>query len=117
MEENNGFGYFLLGLGLGVAAGVLLAPKSGAETRDLLLSKANEGTDYLKARADEGKEYLRQRTSELRDSASDVVEKGRSTVTKHRDTLTAAVEAGKQAYRDAVTSFEDTAKNEGAPSI
>ena len=30
MEEKNGFGYFLLGLGLGVAAGVLLAPKSGA---------------------------------------------------------------------------------------
>ena len=113
MEEKNGFGYFLLGLGLGVAAGVLLAPKSGAETRDLLLSKAGEGTDYLKARADEGKEYLRQRTSELRDSASDLGEKGKTTVTRQRDTLNAAVEAGKQAYRDAVSSFEDTPKREG----
>ena len=79
----------------------------------MLLSKAGEGTDYLKARADEGKEYLRQRTADLRDSASDVVEKGKSTVTKHRDTLTAAVEAGKQAYRDAVSNFEDTANKEG----
>jgi gas vesicle protein len=113
MEEKNGFGYFLLGLGLGVAAGVLMAPKSGAETRDLLLSKAGEGSDYLKARADESKEYLRQRTADLRDSASDVVEKGKSTVNKHRDTLTAAVEAGKQAYRDAVSNFEDTANKEG----
>ena len=29
MEEKNGFGYFLLGLGLGVAAGVLMAPEIG----------------------------------------------------------------------------------------
>jgi gas vesicle protein len=59
MEEKNGFGYFLLGLGLGVAAGVLLAPKSGAETREFLRSKAEEGGDYLRSRADDSREYLK----------------------------------------------------------
>ncbi|HEV2688849.1 MAG TPA: YtxH domain-containing protein [Bryobacteraceae bacterium] len=92
MEDDNKFSYFFLGLGLGVAAGLLFAPKSGSETRDLLLSKADEGKDYLK-----------RRTSELREQAEDVIEKGRTAVTRQRDNLSAAVEAGKQAYREAVT--------------
>ena len=103
MEDRSGFGYFLLGLGLGVAAGVLWAPRTGQETRQLLADKAGEGADYLKARSEEGKEYLRQRTGDLKDSASDLLEKGKSTVGRQKDNLNAAVEAGKQAYRDAVS--------------
>jgi len=92
MEDDNKFSYFFLGLGLGVAVGLLFAPKSGSETRDLLLTKA-----------DEGKEFLKKRSTELRDSATDAIEKGKSAVTRQRDHLSAAVEAGKQAYREAVT--------------
>ena len=44
MEDDSKLSYFFLGLGLGVAAGILFAPKSGAETRDFLRSKAEEGT-------------------------------------------------------------------------
>jgi gas vesicle protein len=91
MDDDNKFSYFFLGLGLGVAVGLLFAPKTGAETRDLIRSKA-----------DEGKEYLKRATVDLKESASDVVEKGRSAVNRQRDNLSAAVEAGKQAYRDAV---------------
>ena len=97
MEEKNGFGYFLLGLGLGVAAGVLLAPKSGAETREFLRSKAEESGDYLRLRADDSRDYIKKRGDDLRDSANDVYEKGRSAVKHRRDKLNAAVEAGKQA--------------------
>ncbi len=92
MEDDNKFSYFFLGLGLGVAAGLLFAPKSGAETRDLLLTKA-----------DEGKEYLKRRTGELRESAEEVIEKGKTAVSRQRDNLSSAVEAGKQAYREAVS--------------
>lgn len=91
MDDNNNLSYFFLGLGLGVAVGLLFAPKSGPETRDLLLTKA-----------DEGREYLRRRTEDLRDSAGDLVDKGRSVLAKQKDTLSSAVDAGKQAYRDAV---------------
>jgi gas vesicle protein len=90
--EDNRLSYFVLGLGVGVAAGLLFAPKSGAETRDLILTKA-----------DESKEYLRRRSEELRDSASDAIEKGKSAVAKQREQLTSAIEAGKQAYRDAIS--------------
>ena len=58
MDDDNKFSYFFLGLGLGVAAGLLFAPKSGPETRELLWSKA-----------DEGKEYLKRRSFEVRDQA------------------------------------------------
>ncbi len=93
MNDDNKFSYFFLGLGLGVAAGLLFAPKSGPETREMLLSKA-----------DQGKEYLKRRGSELADQAADVLEQGKSTVSRQKDNLTAAVDAGKQAYREAVGS-------------
>jgi len=101
MSEDNKFSYFFLGLGLGVAVGLLCAPKSGAETRDLLLNKA-----------DEGKEYLKRRGQDLRDTATEAVEKGKSAVARQKDQLAAAVEAGKQAYREAVS----TRVEEGAAS-
>jgi gas vesicle protein len=91
-EESSKFSYFAFGLGLGLAVGVLFAPKSGEETRD-----------YLRSKADESKDYLRQRGDELRGQAGDILERGKTVVNRQRDHLSAAVEAGKQAYRDAVT--------------
>jgi len=82
---------FLLGVGVGVGLGLLFAPKSGEETREL-----------LKGKADEGKEYLKKRGSEFRDSASDIIERGKEAIGRQKDTLAEAVEAGKQAYREAV---------------
>lgn len=99
-EESSKFSYFCFGLGLGLAVGVLFAPKAGDETRD-----------YLRSKADEGKDYLKQRGEELRGQANDLVEKGKTVVNQQRDHLSAAVEAGKQAYRDAVSGRP--AENEG----
>jgi len=96
MDEDNKLSYFFLGLGLGVAVGVLFAPKAGSETRDLLRSKANEGTDYVKRRSDE-----------IREQAAEALDKGKQTLQKHKDNLASAVEAGKQAYREAVTNPAD----------
>ena len=102
MEDDNKFSYFFLGLGLGVAVGLLFAPKTGSETRDLIRSKADEGKDYLK-----------RRTTELRDQAEEVIEKGRTAVTRQRDNLSAAVEAGKTAYREAVSGVASSDASEG----
>jgi gas vesicle protein len=96
MEDDNKLSYFFLGLGLGVAVGVLFAPKSGAETRDLIRNKANESADYARRRA-----------NELRDQASDAIERGKQTISRQKDNLSAAVEAGKQAYRDATAQSSD----------
>ncbi len=89
--DRDGLGNFFLGLGIGVGLGMLFAPKSGDETRDLLMSKA-----------DDGKEYLKKQTAAWKDSASDIIDKGKDAITRQKDTLNDAVEAGKQAYRDKV---------------
>jgi gas vesicle protein len=114
MEEKSGFGFFLLGLGIGVAAGLLWAPRSGEETRALLADKAGEGADYLKNRAQESSEFVKQRTDDIKQSASDLYERGRSTVYQQKENLSAAVEAGKQAYRDAVGDVKAAASRAGA---
>jgi gas vesicle protein len=109
MEEKSGFGYFLLGLGIGVAAGILWAPRSGEETRQLIADKAGDSADYLRTRTEEGKEYLRQQGENLKGSAADIYERGRTTVVRQRENLNAAVEAGKQAYREAVSDVKSAA--------
>ena len=96
MEDDNKLSYFFLGLGLGVAVGVLFAPKSGTETRELLKSRANEGADFVK-----------RRTTELRDQAAEAVDRSKETLRRQKDNLSAAVEAGKQAYREATTNPSD----------
>ncbi|HTQ55758.1 MAG TPA: YtxH domain-containing protein [Bryobacteraceae bacterium] len=88
--DKNGLSSFLLGLGVGIGIGLLFAPKSGAETRQLIKDKTEEGTDYLK-----------QRSTDLRDSAGDLINKGKEAINRQRDTIADALEAGKQAYRDA----------------
>jgi gas vesicle protein len=96
VEDDSKLSYFFLGLGLGVAVGVLFAPKSGAETRQLLRSKAEEGTDYVKRRSED-----------LKETATEAVERGKQTIQRHKDNLAAAVEAGKVAYREATTTPAD----------
>jgi len=89
--EDNRLSYLFLGMGIGVAIGVLFAPKAGEETRRLIRDKADEGRDFVKRRADEA-----------RGSAEEIVERGKGAVERQKDQLSAAVEAGKQAYRDTV---------------
>ena len=89
MEDDNKFSYFFLGLGLGVAVGILFAPKSGPETREL-----------IKEKAEEGKEYVKRRTDELKDSANEIVDRSKQALARQKEQLAAAVEAGKSAYRE-----------------
>jgi len=94
--DKNGLSSFLLGLGVGVGIGMLFAPKSGQETRDIIKNKAGEGTDYLK-----------QRTADAKQTASEWVDKGRDALGRQKDNLADAVKAGKQAYRDTVNQTSE----------
>src|SRR6185437_12291637 len=89
--DKNGLSSFLLGLGVGVGIGMLFAPKSGSETRQIIKDKAGESGDFI-----------RQRSGDLKQTASEWVDKGRDVVNRQRDNLTDAMEAGRQAYRDTV---------------
>jgi gas vesicle protein len=90
--DKNGLASFLLGLGVGVGIGMLFAPKSGQETREIIKNKAGEGTDFLK-----------QRSAEAKQTATEWVEKGKEAIGRQKDNIDDAVDAGKQAYRDTVS--------------
>ena len=104
MVEESKFTYFCLGLGIGVAVGILFAPQSGEETRSL-----------LRAKADEGKDLLKKRGESLYESAGELVDKGKDAVARQKAQLAAAMEAGKQAYREAVADgiLDETPATEG----
>jgi len=82
--------YFLVGLGVGALLGILFAPKSGEETREYLAKKAEEGRDYAQKKA-----------KELRERAEDLIERGKDIATRQKDSISAAVEAGRDAYQKA----------------
>jgi gas vesicle protein len=90
-EENDGskIGFFLAGLGIGAVIALLFAPRSGQETRDMIVQKAEQGRDFVVTK-----------TEEIRRQAEDAVEKGRDLVSKQKELLSAALEAGKQAYQE-----------------
>ncbi len=92
---SSGILWFLAGLGIGAAVGILYAPKAGHETRSDIARYAQEGSDYVKDRA---KQY--------RTQANQWVERGKDVVNQQKEQLRNAVEAGRQAYREAKTEPE-----------
>lgn len=94
---------FLAGAGIGVGLGMLLAPKSGQETRQAIRGKVDEGKDYLTRQGRDITRDVANRASTLADKASHLAEKGRETVEKQRESVTAALDAGRQAYRETVS--------------
>src|SRR5690242_14671277 len=89
--DKNGLSSFLLGLGVGVGIGMLFAPKSGKETRDIIKNKAGESTDYLK-----------QRSSDIKQTASEWVDKRNDAQGRQKEDNADAMEAGCQTYGEAV---------------
>jgi gas vesicle protein len=81
--------FLMLGAMIGAATALLLAPRSGPETRKLIAAKAREGADIVAAR-----------TKSVADKASEYVDRGKELLQQKRDSLTAAFEATKQAYRE-----------------
>jgi len=70
---------FVLGAITGAAVALLVAPASGEETRRLLAEKAREG----------------------RDKAGEAARQGRELWNRQKETLTNAVERGREAYNQA----------------
>ena len=73
MSDNGGAKaiWFLAGFSVGAVVALLLAPRSGEETREYIGKKAEESRDYVTAK---GKEFRR--------AAEDLVDKGKDLVAK-----------------------------------
>ena len=91
-DRGNNLGWFLAGMGIGAVLGILYAPKSGRETREALMNSAEEGRDYLVTRG-----------REARDQVSTFVDRGKEQISRQKEQINSAIEAGRQAYREATT--------------
>jgi gas vesicle protein len=87
---------FLLGGLTGAAVALLYAPRSGQETRDLLSERMRETAD----RGREMKEQAVGRGRALVNDATNYVDRQKQELESRKERFSAAVEAGRQAYRE-----------------
>jgi gas vesicle protein len=88
--SGGGILWFLAGLGIGAAVGVLYAPKAGKETRESILTAAEEGRDLVQERA-----------RKYKDQAQQWADRSKDVISQQKENIKSAFEAGRQAYRDA----------------
>jgi gas vesicle protein len=79
--------YFLVGLGIGSLIGVLMAPKSGEETRE-----------YIAMKTKEGEKLARQKNRELRDRVEKTIERGKEVIAQTEGQIATAIEVGRETY-------------------
>jgi gas vesicle protein len=77
--ESTGFPYLLIGMGIGMVAGLLLAPRTGKEMRADIRRRTNEGVDYLNQQAEK-----------LRDGAENAVGKGKEWIGRQSESIQSA---------------------------
>lgn len=82
----SGLLYLLFGLAVGAVAGVLLAPRSGEDTREWISAQCKTGIDTVNAKA-----------RQTRQNVGDWIDENKQQVTK-------AVSAGRDAYHKAKAS-------------
>lgn len=87
---------FMIGALSGAALAILFAPRSGRETRELLGEKLRETADRSRKLGEQALDKGR----EIAEDASGYVDRQREALERRRDRLAAAVEAGRQAYRE-----------------
>ena len=119
MSKKNSFGKFLLGLGIGVGAGMLFAPKKGEELRKDLKNKLNELLDKAKEiDLNEVKEDFMAKVTELKNEIEDLdkekvleiaKEKGEALKKKASELLTLAKEKGTPVLEKAAKEVNDRA--------
>jgi gas vesicle protein len=92
MDAAGYIGWFFLGAVAGAATALLLAPKTGRETRELLAEHGGEVLNRAKVHA-----------GEAREKAGDIFERGREYLEEQSNRLISAFEAGRAAMRDEMT--------------
>ena len=98
-RDGSSFLWFLAGLGVGAVVGVLYAPRSGDEMRDVIRNKAQEGADLAK-----------QQARRAREQATDWVDRGRDVINQQKEQFRSAYEAGRQAYNETTAPTAETQK-------
>lgn len=76
---------FIIGSAAGIATGILMAPKSGKETREDIKRKAKENADTIKQKANQAKDTVSDKASDAVDTAKTVAHEGKRAAQEARD--------------------------------
>ena len=115
MEERVRWGdrlvYFLFGGVVGAVTALLLAPKSGEETRGLIVTKVKDGREVFTEGVKTAQDQLIKTKEAITTEAKDLISKSKNVVNKEKDVISAAIEAGKQAYKEEKEEVEKPARS------
>jgi gas vesicle protein len=98
-------GLITVGAIIGAGVALLLAPKTGEETRELLREK---GVDFARRAQDRGSEFARraqETMGEAQVKAQEVLGRGKEVVEEKSAQLRAAFEAGRSAMREEISKL------------
>ncbi|QQS40816.1 MAG: YtxH domain-containing protein [Acidobacteriota bacterium] len=119
--------YLLIGGGIGAVLALLFAPKSGQELREDIADATKKGIErsketaaHLHEAASDYYEVTREKASEAlhsaQEKASEFGERARSAAAQTANPFSAAIEAGKEAYKEEKRRNEPRSISEGRPS-
>jgi gas vesicle protein len=82
---------FLMGMGIGVTAAILMAPASGEETRRKIKKRASDAADMVQDRANALKTSVMETVADAKQRINDTLKRGRAAVDKGLDSADVAV--------------------------
>jgi gas vesicle protein len=89
-------GWFFLGALIGAGVALIMAPRTGKETRELLTERGSEWAKRAQDTADD-----------LRGRAGDLIDKGRDVFEEQKGRMASAFEAGRAAMKEEVGRGRD----------
>ena len=134
MADNGGgdkLVYFLIGAGIGAVTALLFAPKAGAELRAEIADRTRRGLDQARETGIElggkasdlyqsgvekasdiaarGRDSVNEIASRSREAVEDLTSRSKEIIERQKSQLSAAIDAGKQGYREAKRSDKASA--------
>ncbi|MDQ2891307.1 MAG: YtxH domain-containing protein [Gemmatimonadota bacterium] len=105
-REEAGVGTLLLGVAIGVGIALLVAPRSGVETRRLIGSSAKRTGDRLRDAAAGVADDVTAQVNDVRDRVAERVGAARAAVRRGQEHMLDAVDAGRYAAVEARSDLE-----------
>jgi gas vesicle protein len=105
-REEPGIGTLLLGAAIGAGIALLLAPRTGADTRRMIGNRARRTTDRMRDAASGIADDVTSRVDDVRDRVAERVGAARDAVRRGQDHVLDAVDAGRFAALEARSELE-----------
>ncbi len=105
-REEAGIGTLLLGVAIGAGIALLLAPRSGVETRRMIENRARRTGDRLRDAATGVADDVANQVSSVRDRVTERVGAARDAVRRGQEHVLDAVDAGRYAAGEARSDLE-----------